>query len=431
MHWLSWDLNLKIRLLGETLFHTLFWMFFPFMALYFSDAFGKNVAGILLTVPPLVGIFGNLLGGYLSDRFGRRPAMLLGSFMQAAMFALFALSANHWVDYLAYIGIGLGGSIYWPASSAMVADLTPEEERRVVFATFYTAMNIGVVLGPVLGSIFFLHYRSALLLTCTVVTLAYALAIFFLIRETLPETAKKRDPSAAGSSLLKEQWQSYAVILQDKAFALYIAAGILVAITFMQLDLYLAVYVKEFVPAQTLLAWNGWSFSLNSTEVFGWMVGLNGLLVVLFTLPVTRWFEHWSDRNALIFSSVVYGLGMFFIGLTTQVWLLFGCAVILTLGELIRTPVVQSFVSKYAPEDARGQYMGASSLQFSIGRFLAPLTIWLSAWMPPIGVFGIILLCSLLSALLYVKLFQILPDSRPVQAHSSLSHAVKEKTEMV
>ncbi|WP_134683349.1 MDR family MFS transporter [Brevibacillus migulae] len=409
MQWLAWDLNLKVRLIGETIFHTLFWMYFPFIALHFSDAFGKDLAGILLTVPPLIGILGNLAGGYLSDTLGRRPTMLTGAFLQCIMFAIFTFSPGPLIDYLAFIGIGLGGALYWPASSAMVADLTPEEDRRLVFATFYTAMNIGVVFGPVLGSIFFLHYRMELLATCTLVTLAYAIAIYFLIKETRPASVKTEDTSKVKSSIIKEQWQSYSVILRDKPFALYILSGILVTICFMQLDLYMAVYVKEFVPEQPLLSWGNWSLSLGSTEAFGWMVGLNGLLVVLFTMPVTNWFQHWNDRNSLILSSVLFGLGMFLMAFTTHIWLLFGCIVVLTLGELIRTPVVQSFVSKYSPEDARGQYMGASSLQFSIGRFIAPLTIGLSAWMPPVGVFGIIFLCALISAFLYVKLFQILP----------------------
>lgn len=414
MQWLTWDLNLKVRLIGETIFHTLFWMYFPFMALHFSDAFGKDVAGMMLTVPPLLGILGNLGGGYMSDSLGRRPTMLLGSFMQFIMFALFTISPNALVDYVAFIGIGLGGALYWPASSAMVADLTPEEDRRIVFATFYTAMNIGVVFGPVLGSIFFLYYRTELLATCTLVTLIYAVTIYFLIKETrpVPEKAEAETAPKIKTSIIREQLQSYAVILRDKPFALYILSGILVAICFMQLDLYMAVYVKEFVPEQQLLSWGSWSFSLGGTEAFGWMVGLNGLLVVLFTMAVTNWFEHWSDRNSLILSSVLFGFGMFLMAFTTNIWLLFGCITVLTLGELIRTPVVQSFVSKYAPEDARGQYMGASSLQFSIGRFIAPLSIGLSAWLPPVGVFGVILLCALVSALLYVKLFQILPVAR-------------------
>jgi MFS family permease len=420
MRWLSWDLNLKVRLIGETIFHTLFWMYFPFMALHFSDAFGKDMAGLLLTVPPLLGIFASLVGGHLSDRWGRRPTMLLGSFLQAAMFALFAFSPSPWVDYIAFIGIGIGGSIYWPASSAMVADLTPEEDRRFVFATFYTAMNIGVVGGPVLGSFFFLHYRPELLLTCTLVTLAYGIVLFFMLKETRPSSAEETTGEQKPVFSLKEQWLSYQVIFRDKIFALYIISGVLIAITFMQLDLYLAVYVKENVPVQPLLSWKEWSFSVGGTEAFGWMVGLNGLLVVLFTLPVTKWFANWSDRNSLIFSSILFGLGMFLMGFTDNIWLLFGCIGILTLGELIRTPVVQSFVSKYAPEDARGQYMGASSLQFSVGRFIAPLTIGLSAWLPPLGVFGVIFGSALISALLYVYLFRLLP-AEPAETDS---HAI-------
>lgn len=54
---------------------------------------------------------------------------------------------------------------------------------------------------------------------------------------------------------------------------------------------------------------------------------------------------------------------------------------ILTIGELIRSPVVHSFVSKYALENARGQYMEASNLQFTIGRFIAPIMIVFSTWL--------------------------------------------------
>ena len=97
MKWLSWDRNLKTRLIGETMFNTLFWMYFPFMAIYYSDAFGKAIGGILMAIIPLVGIIGNLLGGYLADRLGRRPVMLLGTIIQVAMFAVLL--------YLIHIGL--------------------------------------------------------------------------------------------------------------------------------------------------------------------------------------------------------------------------------------------------------------------------------------------------------------------------------------
>lgn len=126
----------------------------------------------------------------------------------------------------------------------MVADLTPEKDRRRVFATFVTAMNIGAVFGPAMGSIFFFRYRSELLWICTFVTLLYSIAIVFLIKETLPESTKKMEQLNTITSVLKEQWQNYAWIFRDKIFFIYILAGIMVTVAFMQLDLYLAVYVK-------------------------------------------------------------------------------------------------------------------------------------------------------------------------------------------
>jgi MFS transporter, DHA1 family, multidrug resistance protein B len=411
---LKWDINLRVRLIGETLYNTLFWMYFPFLTLYFSDLFGKNIAGLLMSIPPLIGIFGSLLGGYLSDRWGRRPTMLLGAFMQAVMFGLFAMSITDWVDFLAYIGISLGGSLYHPASSAMVADLTPEKDRRNVFATFVTAINIGCVFGPLLGAIFFFEYRNELLWTCTVVTLLYWIAIFFMIRETKPKSTMKSISSITLITVFKEQWKSYSVIFYDKVFALFILAGVFVTIAFKQLNLYLAVYVKEYVPAQALFTWKDWSLELSSMEVFGWMMGVNGLMFVLCVIPITKRFENWSDRNTLILSSILFGFGMFLVGITSNVWLLLCFTVLFTIGEIMSSPVSSSFVSKYAPEESRGQYMGASNLQFSIGRFLAPLTIILSSWLSSIVVFGFIFLCTIISAWIYVKVFHLVKSPNEI-----------------
>ncbi|MGD8190413.1 MDR family MFS transporter [Brevibacillus ginsengisoli] len=407
MSWLSWNSNLKVRLIGETIFHIFYWMFFPFMALHFTESFGKEVAGLILTIPPLVGVFSSLIGGRMADRIGRRPTMLLGVAIEVAMFALFSASSSPWVEFIAFTGLSIGGSIYWPASSAMVADLTTEEDRREVFATFYTAMNVGVVVGPIIGSFFFENYRSQLMLICFLINAVFGIVLFFMLKESLPKSARVEKSSSSASSLM-DQWRSYKAIFSDRIFAWYIIAGILISFTFMQMDLYMPVYIKEFVPTQSLFSWGDWSYSINSTQTFGWMVGINGLLVVLFTLMITRLFSHWSDRNSLILSSIITGIGMFAMAFTTNVWLLFGCMVVFTIGELVRTPVAQSFISKYAPEDKRGQYMGASTLQFSIGRFLAPFSIGVSQWLSPIGVFGMIMLCAFISALIYFRLFRVI-----------------------
>jgi MFS family permease len=403
-----WDVNLKIRLIGETLFNLLYWMYFPFITVYFSEALGKHIAGMLMTVPPLIIILGSMVGGDLTDRLGRRPVMLIGTSIRTVMFALFALSGSTWLNYFAFIGVGLGGAIYKPANDAMVADLIPDkEDRGQVFATFITGNNIGAVLGPALGAFFFFHYRSELLWICSIVMLLYSIMIFLKTHETIPNSTEKVVKLSAISTSIKEQWKGYGIIFSDKIFILYILGGVFSTITIMQLDLYLAIYVTNYVPSQPLLTWGAWSYVLSSKEVLGWILGLNGLMFVLFVLPVAKWFKHWRDRDLFILSSILAGAGMFAIGLTTNIWFLFLLTVIFTFGEIVRSPVMNNFVSDYAPVNARGQYMGASNLQFTIGRFLAPLTVFISAWVPPMGVLSVILACAFISAILYIKLFKI------------------------
>ncbi|MDN4526014.1 MDR family MFS transporter [Fictibacillus fluitans] len=403
----SWDMNLKVRLIGEGLFNLLFWMYFPFITVYFGEALGYHMAGLLMAVPPVFSMLGSLLGGALADRLGRRPVMLLGTLLQMVLFACFALSPSYWIDYVSFIGIGIGGAIYRPASSAMVADLVPEKHLRQVFATFSTSNNVGAVLGPALGAIFFFHYRQELLWACTAILLLYFIAIYRLIHETLPASLNGEREAKSVLNVFKEQWQGYGIIFRDKVFMVYIVAGIFALIPIMQLDLYLPVYVMNHVPAQTLFNWKANSVTLSSKEIFGWLVGFNGLLFVLFILPVTKWFQHWKERNVFILSSLLAGAGTFFVGVNSNIWYLFLITIIFTFGEMVRSPVTQSFISRYAPGHARGQYMAADSLQNTIGKFLAPITVFLSTWLPSIGIFSLILGFSIISIMLYIQLFRM------------------------
>lgn len=402
-----WDHNLKVRLIGEALFNMLFWMYFPFLAVYFGEALGHHIAGLLMAIPPIFSLMGSLLGGAMADRFGRRPVMLFGALLQTLMFGCFALSTSPWFDYFAFIGIGLGGAVYRPASSAMVADLVPAPYRRQIFATFTTANNVGAVLGPALGAVFFFQYRQELLWTCSLVLLLYVIAIFFLVQETLSPTMKSQGGSSSITRVFKEQWNGYGFIFRDQVFLVYTLAGIFALVSIMQLDLYLAVYIINEVPAQPLLPWLSHSPMLTSTDIYGWVLGLNGLLFVLFILPVTKWLQHWKERDVFLLSSLLSGVGTFALGLHTQLWFLFFVTIVFTFGEMVRSPVTQSFISRYAPAHARGQYMGADSLQATVGRFLAPVTVFLSNWLSPLGIFSIILGFALISIVLYIQLFRM------------------------
>ncbi|TCS83698.1 MDR family MFS transporter [Tepidibacillus fermentans] len=397
-----WDLNLRVRIIAETINSILFWMFFPFMTLYFIDQFGEQLTGTLMIIPPILGVIANLFGGSAADRFGRKRMMVFSLGVQAIALFIFAFSFSPWVDYLIFIGISMMGSIYHPASMAMVADLVPLEERRPIFAAFYTAVNLGVVIGPIIGSFFFFNYRQYMILISSMITFMIFIVMVKVLRETLPLTAKD---STKGRNLTA-QLKNYMVIFTDRVFFLYMVAGILISQVFMQMDLYLGVYLKKYVPSQVMNL-GFWEIQVTGEKLFGWMISENGLLVVLFTVWVSQKIKAWSDEKALIISSLLFGLSYWLIAFTTNVWILIGLMALFTLAELIRTPVIQNFITEMAPEDQRGQYLGASSLQFTIGRAIAPLAVTLAGFFQPRIILSGIFILSIISALLYKWMFII------------------------
>ncbi|XOS91520.1 MFS transporter [Brevibacillus laterosporus] len=236
------------------------------MALFFSETFGKGTAGVLLIIPPLLSVVISLVGGRISDKMGRRPVMLISVAFEALMFLLFFLSSSPWMMYLAFVGLNLSASLYQPASEAMIADLTSEEDRNFVFAMFYTAMNLGVVIGPLLGAFFFVNYRDELMLACMFVTTILFAVYFFVLKETRPMAPQTNSDLVDPTPSWKRELQSFQVIFSDKVFSLYLLAGIFVFIAFSQMDLYMAIYIKEHVLNQPLLWWGDWTFSLGGTS---------------------------------------------------------------------------------------------------------------------------------------------------------------------
>ncbi|MGN7477304.1 MDR family MFS transporter [Solibacillus silvestris] len=394
-----WNRNLRIRLAAETVFNIFYWMYFPFIAIYFSGTLGLGWTGILMTLPPIISLIAGLAGGAFADKYGRRKVMLWGTGIQIIMFMLFAGSQFIWLDYAAFLGITIGKGLYKPASDAMVADTVPHEERKAVFATFLTGGNIGAVVGPVVGAWLFFDYREELLSCCAIVLIVYFILIFRRFKETLPTASAKEAAS------IKQEFMSYTAILNDKKFAYYLGAGIFSVIAIMQLDLYLAIYIYEAVPSQKLFAFL--NYELSSEQILGYLLGVNGILFVLFILPVTKWLKSWQDMHVFILSCLLSGFGMFAVVFTANIWLLFVLTIIFTFGEIVRAPVLYNFVSEYAPQHARGQYMAASNMQFTIGRFLAPCTILLAQFFEPFIVFSFILLCALASLILYIKLYNM------------------------
>lgn len=422
MKFKDWNSNLKIRLGGEALVNITFWMFFPFLAIYFSEEFGKTTAGLLLICSQAFAVVANLMGGYCADRFGRKRMMVLASAGQGLAYLLFAFASSPWLDsaaigFICFTLVSIFSSFYYPASQAMIADVVKEKDRSSVFAIFYTSINLAVVIGPIIGSIFYKDHRFELLLLAGITNLLLSTILSMWIVETAPTVLNKtyETSRASGFQFLKNQVKDYGIIIKDRTFLLFIIAGVFTGMTFLQLDLLYPVYTKEVVHNQTLFSISDFSLKVSGEQAFGLLISLNGLLVVLFTIFVSRWMDQFKERNVFITASLIYGVSMLIAASTHWIWGLILSMVVFTFAELMTVGIQNSFISKLAPENIRGQYFAAASLRYTIGRMIAPIAIPMTDWVGNTMTFVIIFGFAVISSILYFIMFQRYEKEQLVQ----------------
>jgi MFS family permease len=252
------------------------------------------------------------------------------------------------------------------------------------------------------------------------VVLAGVIKIY--ISETAPARKEIRQPEGEKPkwySYLAEQLQDYRVIVTDKIFLMFIIAGILAAQTFMQLDLLMAVYSTEKVPEQTVLAIGNWHLHVTGEKAFSWFVAENGFLVALFTVFMTKWMTKYRERNVFIGSALLYGFAILLFGHTVNIWALLLIMVAFTGAELMVVGIQEGFVSKLAPEHMRGQYFAASSLRFTIGRSIAPISIPMTVWFGYSWTFTILCALAVMSAALYLLMFKWLDKKKSFEKQNT------------
>ncbi|SEO33615.1 MFS transporter [Paenibacillus sp. OV219] len=409
----DWDLNLKIRLGGEAAFNVIFWTFFPFLSIYFSDQFGKGWTGTLLVISQLLSVFANLLGGYCADRFGRKRMMVLAAFGQALGYGLFSLAASPLLSMpsIGFIGFTIAsffGAIYWPASQAMVSDVVEEKHQASVFAIFYTAANVAVVIGPLIGSLTYTENPYPVLAAAAAVCAILAFVMNARLHESRPARVAERSQAKEGQPWYKvigTQLRDYRVIATDRVFLLFTIAGILLSQTFMQLDLLFPVFLKETVKLSTIFSFGDWNLQVTGQQLFGIIVSENGLFVALFTVVITKWITSFRDRYVFIGGAVLYAAGIYMFGLMSSFWGFTLAIAVFTIAELMSAGPQQAFVSRLAPEHMRGQYFAAASLRYTVGRTIAPLTIPLTSWIGFPWTFGLLALLAIASAFIYNVMF--------------------------
>jgi len=331
---------------------------FPFEGVYMSQTLHISLAviGVVFGLVTLAVMPFQVLGGTLTDRFGRKSMMIVAAVSATIWFLGFAAAHTAWQ---VAILVAMEGAFGWPlfqtAANAMTADLLPEEQRAEAFSVLRAAINVGVVAGPPIAALALARgasYRQ-LFVAAAIGCLSFLVLVAVFLRETRPESARHPDRhvDAAGRT-------GWAIVWGDGRFRLFCAVAVLPVFCFGMFGAMYSIFITRFLHVPT--------------TTWGLLLALNAAVVAVFSYPATRATRGVDPMVLLSISSVFIAVGLGGTAFAQPGWQLYALVCVLSIGEVLLGPVAATVVSDLAPEAIRGRYNGAWTIVWNGGASLAP-----------------------------------------------------------
>lgn len=365
-----------------------------FMTLYLTvdRGYSASFAGLVVALHGLGGVVSSLGAGVMTDRLGRRPTMLAAQASTAFSVALLGFMEHPAAIAAVALLVGLTSNASRPAVQAMMADIVRPEDRVRAFALNYWAINLGFAVSATVAGFVAEYSYLAGFLGEAALTLLCAVLVYVKLPESRPErTAAERAAAEPEIGL--------GTVLRDGRFMGVVGLSFLISLIFMQgsFGLPLAMGTGGF-----------------STGDYGLVIAVNGVLIVLLQIPVTRFIEKGDPQQLLVVSALLAGYGFGLTAFAGSVWSLGLTVVVWTLAEIINSPTQMGLVARLSPLHGRGRYQGMYTMSWAVAALVAPLMAgamidrWGAGWLwASMAVLGTV------AALGYWLLMRNLAESEP------------------
>ena len=350
-------------------------MVWPMMTLILDQKMGMSAGDIalLLMAVGIVCVPANLLGGRLADRVNKKKIILVGDVVSVACFVTCAFIP------LSYFTIGLISvasifqSIEGPAYNALVADITPTNDREKAYSLLYLGANIGLMVSPTLSGILFQNYLWLAFLVSGIAIGCSTLLVLFLIRNIEPIEEESEEAvyqkARENVSIWRILWENKAILLFTVATALYYAA------------------YNQFSFLMPLEM--GHIHGDDGALIFGTVNSLNCIIVVIFTPLITSWFKRTHETGKMVIGRGLLIAGyLLFVLLLGFIPIYYAAITLFTWGEIFNAISEGPYETKRVPSSHRGrlssivgvmQGMLLSLFNVLVGR-IYDLTGSLGAW---------------------------------------------------
>ncbi|HXP95039.1 MAG TPA: MFS transporter [Candidatus Binatia bacterium] len=317
----------------------------PYLAQHYAAP--DIVVGLLMTTMAICSSISAPVWGAMSDRFGRKPIVMISQLFSLVGYLLLALATSLGVIFLSRAISGLGGGNVGVAQS-YIADVTAEEHRGEAYAYFGVAFGMGFIIGPVLGGVLVrLGFDAPFYAAAALELVNIGFTLLFLPAGKLGRSGARRSVREVVRAIRMPAIRS----LFGRQFLFIFAVTYFFTI--------FALYLKHVLD-------------LGPSEV-AWLLagaGLIGAAVQLGAIgKLTERFGARAVSNAgFALGLIAYALLAFVTGLWTFVFVL----VLWALGAALVSPTLTSLLSEAAPVEERGVVMGLNDSINNAALIIAP-----------------------------------------------------------
>jgi predicted MFS family arabinose efflux permease len=329
-------------------------MVVPFMTLYLTDSRHYTIgrASLVMAVFGLGAICGGIIGGKLTDKFGFYNIQLAALISGGIMFMVLGQVSGLLTICICTFFLALMNDMFRPANSTAIAHYSSEKNRTRSYSLNRLAMNLGWAAGGALGG-FIASYNYHLLFWIDGITnISAALLLLFV----LSPTRNSETPSQKNRPVKSEAVSAY----RDKPYLVFIVLIILFAMCFFQLFATLPVFFRQGL--------------LLSPFLIGCIMAFNGIIIALFEMPLVYTLEkHANYMNLIVIGTLLCALSFVVFNILPGA---FSLAIISTLlvtaGEMLSMPFMNTYWTSRTNAGNRGQYAGLFSVAWSIAQVIGP-----------------------------------------------------------
>jgi dipeptide/tripeptide permease len=336
------------------------------LAIYLSEQlhFSKEVSGWMMGTFGFVVWLLPVLGGTLADRFGFRRALmfaylvmtvgyfLLGSLSAPWMHATRQALGDKWLVFGILMIPALGPAVVKPCVAGTTARASAENVRSIGYSIYYTLVNIGGTLGPIMAWL----VRKQLGWGIENVFRVSALSVFLMFLVTL---VFFREPARSGEqqvASVADAIKNMFVVLGNFRFVLFLLI----------FSSFYVVFWQEFISAPLFL--RGYVDPNANVDL---LLSIDALTVICFQILVSYLTRKIPAFPAMTLGLLISSVSWLFLAIHPSTLGLVAALVVLALGEITQSARYYEYISRLAPSGQQGLYMGYAFLPIAIGYFIA------------------------------------------------------------